>query len=124
MIYTHRPAFETDDLTALWPETQPHALNREHVLLITEEAGRVLGGAILFHSGHSAAMVGAVRIVPDVEHPQWVARALWRYVGNWCLERGVTVVGHAAGTEECVEAMTRLGGKAVGVKTMFEVPIQ
>jgi hypothetical protein len=122
-VFTHRPASETDDLTGLWPETQPHALNREQVLLITEDEGRVLGGAIVFHGGHSVAIVGAVRIRPDVEHPQWVARALWRYVKTWCSERGVTMVGHAAGTEECVEAMTRLGGTAAGVKTMFEVPV-
>jgi hypothetical protein len=122
-VFTHRSATEADDLTGLWPETQPHALNRDHVLLITDEAGQILGGAILFHSGHTVAMVGAVRIRPDLDHPQWIARALWRWVKQWCADHGVTMIGHAAGTEACAEAMTRLGGTEVGVKTMFEVPV-
>lgn len=124
-VFTHRLGEVDDDFSVLWPEmkTDGHALNRDQVLLITEDDGRILGGALMFHGGHSIAVVGAVKIVADAEHPQWVARALWRWVSSWCREQGITLVGHAAGTEECVEAMTRLGGTATGVKTMFEIAI-
>lgn len=122
-MFTRRTARDDDDLAVLWSEADGHRLNREQVLLITLEDGRILGGAILFHGGHSLAIVGAVKIVAEEAHPQWIARALWRWVATWCLERDITLVGHAAGTEECVDAMTRLGGVAVGVKTMFEIAV-
>jgi GNAT superfamily N-acetyltransferase len=125
-VFTHRTAAPDDDLTRLWPEAEAeaHTFNREQVLLITQEAGRILGGALVYHGGHSICYVGAVKIVDDdLGHPpQWIARALWRYVRQWCGERGVTVIGHGASTEACMDAMERLGGRPVRIQTLYEVP--
>lgn len=121
-MYVSRPATPADDLVALWPEAASHRLNCEQVLLITDEDGIVLGGAIVYHGGHTTAYVGPVKIAAT-DHPQWVARALWRYIAAWCKDRGVSVVGHGAGTPECCEAMERLGGTPVREHVLYEVQV-
>jgi hypothetical protein len=121
-MYVSRPAKPQDDLEALWPETTAHALNLDQVLLITDEEGAILGGAVVFHAGHTCAYVGAVKIMAG-EHPQWVAHALWRYIIAWCKERHVSVVAHGAGTPECCEAMTRFGGTPVREHVLYEVVV-
>jgi hypothetical protein len=120
-MYVSRRASPSDDLTGLFPEAARYPLNPEQVLLITEE-GVILGAAVLFHGGHALAVVGAVRIVAR-EHPQWVARALWRSLVIWAQGHGVTLLGHGAGPLECREAMERLGGHAVKEQMLFEVPV-
>lgn len=113
-----RPAHALDDLTVLWPESADLRLNRDHVL-VADEDGVLVGGAMLYHGGHSAAILGAVAIVPT-ERRRWVYRALVNGVREWCMAHDVQHLRHFAGTEACAEIMRGLGAEAVAPVEMMK----
>jgi hypothetical protein len=117
-----RCATPDDDLTALWPETAGHTLNREQVFVAVDGADTLLAGAIMFHGGHSLAYVGSI-VFMTLEQQGRIAQRLMAFVKEWGRAHGVTRVGHSAGTPECQEAFQRLGATVTKQTTLMDLTI-
>lgn len=117
-----RAATEQDDLVALWPELADCRVNPEQVFVVTHEDGTLLGGSLVFHGGHGMAYIGSTVILAP-ERRVWIAKALLEHVTAWLKERGVTRIGHGAGTPECIAAFLRLGAKATRPHVLMELRI-
>lgn len=122
MAITVRHAQEHDDLALIWPElTSP--MNRLQVFVAEDEEDNLVGGCVMFDGGHSIAYVGSTRIIAT-ERRVWVARAMVKFVSQWCYERNIVRVGHGAGTEECVDAFQRLGAHPGRLQLLMEYDVR
>lgn len=120
MQITARIATPEDDVTVLWPDTSGMTLNLEQVVVAVDEAGVLLAGALMFHGGHSLAYVGSIVFVSKA-HQARIVHALLAFVVEWCRERGVTQLGHGAGTMTCCQTFLRLGARVRAYQTLMEL---
>jgi len=121
-MFTARPATDTDDLGALWPAAPVYRLNPDQVLVVTGADGALVGGIVMYDGGHEIAYCGGIRVL-DVDRKQWAAKALLQFMTTWCKARGITMVGHGAGTEACALAMEQLGATPIKQQTLYELAL-
>ena len=121
-MLTARCASPTDDLTALWPESVGHTMNREQVFVVVDE-DRLLAGLLMFHGGHSLAYTGSI-VFAAAEAQGRLAHRLLAFTRDWCRARGIHLMGHGAGTLECCEIFTRLGASLTRHHLFMELAIE
>lgn len=114
-----RCAHHDDDLTALWPETGGHTLNREQVFVVTDERGALLAGLLMFHGGHSLAYAGSI-VFATQEHQGRIAHRLLTFVATWCRTHGIRLLGHVTITERCAAVCQRLGAMTIPTFGLME----
>jgi hypothetical protein len=122
-----RTAQPTDDLTTLWPALGAMKLHLDHVWVcvdVEQEPEAILGGVIMFDSGHEVVYVGELNIV-STTHQKLIAKKLVGHLLAWCAQMGKTgILFHTYPHNLAYAAMAmRLGAVPAGPQQSWMMPI-
>lgn len=111
-----------EDLTSIWPWTKHLGINREQVLIVLNEEGKIEAGIVCWDAGHDMAYVG------ELEAPgknRYAVKALADYLMKWMEERGLKATmltceeGNVIGN-----SCERHGARLIGYERIMILPVR